>query len=150
LDFEKKLYWIIFVGDNTRKIYDAVNGMSDEENETVPNVKMSNTMAELLSLKELFNEYKSNSLNEFGNKYKDFSKKLIPYFTPFEYISPEIQESIILEKSVETNIHTIIDNLSDLYSSVYSKNQILNAVNHDIKNPIISCIFNTEKIIQNL
>ena len=120
--FQQNLYWILPVVKNIKKIYSFYNDiLSNETNDTV----LIDSNEDIEQMISNVDTYRSNTMNEEQNKYSILYQELNPYFTPFEYISPENQESIILEKSVETNIHTIIDNLSDLYSSVYSGNQIL-------------------------
>ena len=94
---------------------------NEETNDTVF-INLSEDLSQIVSL---LDTYRSNTMNEEQNKYSTLYRDLNPSFTPFDTLPSENQDSIILEKRVETNIHTIIDNLTNLYSSVFSKNEMI-------------------------
>ena len=122
--FQQNLYWILPVVKNIKKIYTLdtdVLSQNEETNDTVF-INLSEDLSHILSL---LDTYRSNTMNEEQNKYSTLYHDLNPSFTPFDYLPSENQDSIILEKRVETNIHTIIDNLTNLYSSVFSKNEMI-------------------------
>ena len=120
--FKQNLYWILPVVKNIKKIYTETNDdLKTEMNDTVSlNLEESNS-----SLISILDTYKSsNNSNEEENKYSTLYTELNPYFTPFEYVRYEEQEQLLIEKSIQTNINTIINNLDDLYSTVFSENEL--------------------------
>jgi hypothetical protein len=120
--FQKNLYWILPVVKNIKKIYSLKTDIfSNETNDTI-SISFQDDIKNILSI---LDNYKSKNNNDEQNKYSTLYNELNPYFTPFDYISSENQENILLEKTVDTNINIIINNLEDFYSSVYSKNEIV-------------------------
>ena len=119
--FNQNLYWILPVVKNLKKIYTESNDLLDN---TDDNLYLS-LNEDLSNITRLLEDYKSNQWNEDQSKYSVLYHDLNPYFTPFEYLSAEDQNQILLEKNVETNLHTLLDNTNDLYSNVFSKNRLL-------------------------
>ena len=120
--FQKNLYWILPVVKNIKKIYSLKTDIfSIETNDTI-SISFQDDIKNILTI---LDNYKSKNNNDEQNKYSTLYNELNPYFTPFDYISSENQENILLEKNVETNLNIIINNLEDFYSSVYSKNEII-------------------------
>ena len=121
-EFNKNLYWILPVVKNIKKVYNADN--IDEENNDLLNLNLT---ADIHSMNELVENYKSNNLPAESNKYTALYSELSPYFRPFNLVDDEnISSGIIIEKEVNTDINIVIDNLEDLYSSVFSNNTIRN------------------------
>ena len=63
------------------------------------------------------NIYKSNNLPLDQNKYSLLYSELNSYFTPFNLISEELTNNLLIEKNVNTSISTIIDNLEEMYEN---------------------------------
>ena len=78
------------------------------------------------SIVELIENYKSNDLPAEQNKYAALYSELNPYLTPFEMIGDEQMSGIMNEKTVFSDINTIVDNLEEMYSSVFHSNAIRN------------------------
>jgi hypothetical protein len=119
--FKQNLYWILPVVKNIKKVYNVDN--IDEENNDIINLDLT---VDVKNINELISNYKSNNLSAESNKYTALYTELAPYFTPFNSIGDEEQNSIINEIEVNNNINTIIDNLEDMYSSIFSNNMIRN------------------------
>jgi hypothetical protein len=120
-NFNTNLYWILPIVKNIKKVYDVEN--IDEENNDIINLELDQN---LLNMKELIENYKSNDLPTDQNKYSSLYSELNPYFTPYDLVSEENMNEIIIEKEVFTNINTIIDNLGDVYSSIFNNNSVRN------------------------
>ena len=116
-DFNRKLYWILPIVKNTKKLYDV----SSEEVIAYSDV-MSLTLAE--------QRYKeANAVNSFystssvdtteNNKYIYLLKELNPLLQ--QHTDPFSQEDLLVLKETNNNIVTLVDNLGDYYSSI-SKN----------------------------
>ena len=118
-NFNKNLYWILPVVKNVKKIYDAEH--IDEDNNDIENIVL---YSQIENIQDLIENYKSNNLPAEQNKYSALYSELEPYFTPFSNVSDESISDILIEKSVNTNINTIIDNLTEMYSSIFSSNAV--------------------------
>lgn len=119
--FNHNLYWILPVVKNVKKMYDAP--VLDEENNDVVNLEFD---ADLKSLQELEERYRSNTLPAESNKYASFYSDLAPYLTPFNPVDDEQQGGVILEQEVASNLNVVIDNLEEMYSSVFTRNNVRN------------------------
>jgi hypothetical protein len=118
-NFNQILYWVLPVVKNIKKVYDILNTEED-----INDIQVLQTLETITSMNNKIELYKSNDLPNEENKYTYLYSQLDPYFTPFDYISPETNYDIIYEKEVGSNITTIIDNLTDFYSSVAQNNNI--------------------------
>ena len=119
LQFKQNLYWILPVIKNIKKVYDVTN--IDEENSDITDIEFSK---DLEKMKEIMDNYKSDTLSNNYNRYASLYSDLNPYFTPFDLINDESSSSVIIEKMVENDISVIIDNLEDMYSSIFTNNNI--------------------------
>ena len=106
--FDKKLYWVLPVVKNTKKLY-------SEDFETTQNV---------IEIDEIFKKYKSKDLVVEENRYASLYKELNPYFTPFDEIDIEKSKDILSIKQIKENTNTVVNNLDNFYSSVFSNNKI--------------------------
>lgn len=110
----QKLYWIMPVAQNQKKIYD--NNISLSQDQPISDViefTMAKTLTEEYDIREM---YKSNN-----DDYTRYMKKINPYFTPFN--SVEYNDTLTLQH-VNDNIDAVIDNLGDFYSSVQIRDNI--------------------------
>ena len=107
-NFDKKLYWVLPVVKNVKKIY-------SEDLETTRN---------LIEMDEILKKYKSKDLVVEENRYASLYKELNPYFTPFDEIDIEKTNNILSIKQIKENTNTVVDNFDNFYSSVFSKNKI--------------------------
>jgi len=118
-NFNKNLYWVLPVVKNVKKIYNAEH--IDEDNNDIENISL---FSNLENIDELIENYKSNNLPADQNKYSALYSELEPYLTPFDNLSDESLNDILIEKAVNTNLNTIIDNLTEMYSSIFSSNSV--------------------------
>jgi len=115
--FKNKLYWILLVAKNIKKVYDT----KDIEDPEFSDITLNSTDESVKDINQLFINYKQTGLPDAQNKYIDLYSQLNPEMTPFDSINPEKTGDIICEHRVESDINAVIDNLDNLYSSV-SKN----------------------------
>ena len=118
-NFKKNLYWILPIVKNIKKVYNVDH--IEDENTDIVNIQLNENLRQI---SEIIENYRSNTLPTDQNSYSDLYNKLNNYFTPFDLISGENMEGILIEKRVKTDINVIIDNLDDLYSSIFSNNNI--------------------------
>jgi hypothetical protein len=121
-NFNKKLLWILPVVKNIKKTYVDNSLLAEDEFSDVINVDLND---DLDNMKNLLENYKTNTLPNEQNKYSSLYKELNPYFTPFDYINDEKLSEIMNEKMTNADLNVIIDNLGDFYSSVF-RNNLLN------------------------
>jgi hypothetical protein len=110
-NFDKKLYWILPVVKNIKKMY-----LEDSEH--------SETIESVIEIDEIIKKYKSKDLVVEENKYASLYKELNPFFTPFDDIDIEKTNDILNIKQIKENTNTIVNNLDNFYSSVFSNNKI--------------------------
>ena len=120
-EFKHNLYWILPVVKNIKKVYDVKE--VDEDNNDVVEIELAQSLS---TMKELIDNYRSNTMPTETSKYSTLYSELNPFFTPFDLIGDESAGSTIGEKFVNDDINVIIDNLEDMYSSVFSNNMIRN------------------------
>jgi len=121
-NFNKKLLWILPVVKNIKKTYVDNSLLAEDEFSDVINVDLND---DLDNIKNLIENYKTNTLPNEQNKYSSLYKELNPYFTPFDYINDERLTETMNEKMTHSDLNVIIDNLGDFYSTVF-RNNVLN------------------------
>ena len=119
-NFKNTLYWIMIVAQNIKKVYNVETG-------DLVDVTNSNIFENLHTMENIFNNFKSNISNESINKYNNLYNDLDNEMTPFISVGKEqsINNNIICEHEVETNMNIIINNLGDFNSSQVNNNNIL-------------------------
>ena len=119
-DFNNKLYWLLPVAENVKKVYNVTG-----EIEELPNDIISlNTFEELATMEGELELYKSNSFPDGQNKYTHLIKNLHNEQRPFLEDNVEKLSNVLYINSVNTNLNVIIDNLGSLYSTVIDNNNI--------------------------
>lgn len=117
-NFNAKLYWIIPVAVNKRKVFDIDDEISDEISDI-----SSNTLASLrVQEDDIINTYYDNNIPEGQNKYSFLLQNLNKHLTPFD--PPTYTENQIVNKPVNVDMSVIIDNQEDFYSSTSYKSDI--------------------------
>ena len=106
-----KLYWIIPVVQNQKKLYDL--DTLEIENTDVISLTSADYLNNMHEIREL---YKTNNEN-----YTNYIKKVQEIQMPFLSTT---DSDIISMKHVEQNIDAIINNLGDFYSSIYKNEQV--------------------------
>ena len=115
----KKLYWLLPVAVNKRKVFDIEREIADEVNDVT-----ATTLAELrIQEDQIINTYDENNIPEGQNKYTFLLQNLNQYLTPFN--PPTYPENQIINKTVGADIPVVIDNQEDFYASTASNNDIL-------------------------
>lgn len=119
--FNTNLYWILPVVKNIKKVYNVKNDEDNDESNAIVDLSLSD---DLTNIRNIINNFKSNTYPVEQNKYSDLNVELNPYFTPFESINDENMQDILIEKNVGCDINTIVDNLEDMYSTIIANNSI--------------------------
>ena len=114
----QKLYWMLPVVRNTKKLYDvdeeAANEYNDVDAETLAAVRTAET--------EVIQVFKEGQVPDGQNGYDYLIKQMSEYWTPFG--PPDSENGTITTKHVEANITAVVDNLYDFYSSVAKSDHI--------------------------
>ena len=120
-ELNKKLYWILPVCKNKKKVYDVDVDTQQEYGDIVPLTLAETRIAET----DIINTYRTNRTTDTSetNKYASLINSLNPYLTPFE--NPNYQEFSITSQQVNDNFAAIIDNLEELQSSVVKNDNVL-------------------------
>jgi hypothetical protein len=118
--FDKKLFWILPVVKNMKKIYFVPNDKITMTDDTVDNEIIEN----LIETDEIIQKYRSRDLAVEENKYASLYKELNPYFTPFDDIDIEKANNLLNIKQIKENTNTIVNNLDNFNSSVFNNNKI--------------------------
>jgi len=115
--FNQNLYWIL---PNVKHIKKIFLSNEDEENSKVEennDVEIIDFYKDNQEISEIFNNYKSNTLQNTDNKYLTLFTDLNPHWTPFNYIDSESKYDIIHEKEVETDINVFIYDINNVEST---------------------------------
>uniref|UniRef100_A0A6C0CPR1 Uncharacterized protein n=1 Tax=viral metagenome TaxID=1070528 RepID=A0A6C0CPR1_9ZZZZ len=113
--FNQKLYWLLPVVKNKKKVYnvdqDAAGELGDIDPQTLAAIRVAET--------EIIGAFKNGDIPDGQNGYDYLTKNMNSFWTPFE---ESTDPNIITTKEVKDNITAVVDNLGDFYSSV-AKNQ---------------------------
>ena len=112
-NLSKKLYWILPIAKNKKKIYDVAVDIEDES-EDVDNTTLLEAQSDIY---DIVQQFRTNNVPDGENKYNFLMRNLNKYLTPF--LEPEIKKDIIFNGKVNTSLDVIINNLEELYSSVF-------------------------------
>ena len=116
-DFKKKLYWILPVVKNSKKIYNDSNS-NDVYNEFSDLIYLPNS--DIYKEKsDIYNKYLESSHSQSDNKYIQLQRDLHPYYTP--YSNPRNTNNILATVRINVPITSIVNNLDDYKSSVIKK-----------------------------
>ena len=117
-NFNQKLYWILPVAKNKKKVYDTDADVQDEYSDIDPLTLAETRIAE----DRVEDTYLGNNVPDDENNYAYLIRSMRPFLTPFT--SPNYAEFNIVTKAVEANMTAVVDNLEDLYSSVAKNDDI--------------------------
>lgn len=123
-EFKNKLFWIMLVAKNVKKIYQDNEDIKDTDYDDIFTINMDSDLQELFGL-----FIKLDSTRYLKEKYSNYTyKSFDTLMTPFKSVSLNetndiftVPNGLIVEGNVESDINVIIDNLGDLYSSVATK-----------------------------
>tara|TARA_Y200000002_G_scaffold383222_1_gene404148 strand:- start:4000 stop:10041 length:6042 start_codon:yes stop_codon:yes gene_type:complete len=119
-DFNKKLYWLLPVAKNVKKVFNVTGEIEDLPSDIVT----LNTMDEMMNLQQEMDLYKSNSFPDGQNKYIHLIKNIINEQIPFQQDNFEDSSNILYTNLINNNLNVVIDNLGYLYSSVVDHNNV--------------------------
>jgi hypothetical protein len=116
--FQQKLYWLLPVVKNLKKIYDY-----DDSGEDIGDYAdlLPLTLADVRKEEDaILDQYNAGNVPEQDNKYSYLLKALNPYLTPFanDFTGAADDDNHLAILKVNTNIAAIVDNLGDFFSSV--------------------------------
>ena len=107
-NLNQKLYWMIPVVRNTKKLYDVDEDVAKEYNDvdaiTLAAVRVAET--------EVLQAFKEGQIPDGQNGYDYMVKQMNQYWTPFG--PPDSEVGTITTKHVETNITAVVDNLYEI------------------------------------
>ena len=119
--FNQKLYWLLPVVKNMKKIYGYEDSTEDYSD------IISTTLADARKGEEdIRDQYNDGNMPDQDNKYTFLLRSLNPFLTPFE--NGNTDELELARIRVNANIASIVDNLGDFYSSVMSSNKDITSV----------------------
>jgi len=113
----KKLYWILPIVKNKKKLYDINHDIDDDVDIDFIPTTLAETQTEITTLT---NEFKNNMIPDGQNKYIYLYRRLNSILRPFRL--PTNKTNVITQEAVESNLLAVIDNLEDFYSTV-AKNE---------------------------
>ena len=117
-NLNKKLYWIIPVVKNRKKLYDLDSEVQFEYPDIVPL-----TGAEIrIGESNVVNIYSENQIPNGDNKYAYLIKETNKYLTPFT--SAENVDDVIITKRINENLLAIVDNMGEFYSSIAENDNV--------------------------
>lgn len=117
-ELNKKLYWLLPIVRNRKKLYDIEVDVEDDTSDIV-SLTLGATQKEIYNLVQ---QYTQDTVPDGENKYQALYRGLNPYLTPFEQTLND--NDIVAIKQVEANLTTVVDNLADFYSSVICKDRL--------------------------
>ena len=110
-----KLYWILPVVENRRKIY---YGDTIDLDDVMPKT-LADVREKVYAIEQ---QYKQNVVPGDQNKYIFLMRSLNPYWTPIA--PPMVRESTLHRQEVNANINVIVNNNEDFFSSTYGTEPI--------------------------
>lgn len=114
-ELNSKLYWIIPVSKNKKKIYDILN-----ENENNNRYIIQKTLGNsLLDMEEINNKFMETNKSDDSSKYKNYLDSIHEFSRPYGYQNNK--EDVIITKRINTQLTTIINNFDDFNSNVVEK-----------------------------
>ena len=120
--FKNKLYWILPVAKNIKKLYNINYDSSLDSNLDIYPLNITDNLNEI---KQLFERYNSVQDSSDSNKYDILLSGLNSYLTPFMEIDPEEVTEIITNINIDSELNVIIDNLNNFYSSVANPSNVV-------------------------
>lgn len=106
-----KLYWILPVVRNTKKLYDIDEDVQNSYDDVKPDTLAAVRTAET----EIIELFKQGNIPDGQNGYDYLTKRIDEFWTPF---TKSVSGSNIANIVVHSNISAIVDNLQDFYASV--------------------------------
>ena len=118
-ELKHKLYWIIPLVKNSKKIYDMDDVFSDEQSQYSDVTSLDNKSG-FQEESDLVNNYQDNSHTQSDNKYIDLQRKMEYLYKPYNN-PPQNKTDILAKVKINTPITSIINNIDDYKATVISK-----------------------------
>ena len=112
----QKLYWILLVSKNKKKIYNLENA-NDTDFTDVVSLQTQDVVNQEI---DVYNKYLENDIPDSQNKYIYLQRELNNYNKPF--LPPSNTKDVLAVKETNTNLLTVVDNLEEFKSSALHKN----------------------------
>ena len=109
----KKLYWILPVVKNIKKLYDL-----DDEEVDQTGARLYKTRETVEEESKIYSDFISNSNSEDISKYNVLVKRMDPYLKPFLDPSQQNDDQGLYSVTIKDNITAIVDNLGSFDSNV--------------------------------
>jgi len=122
LNFDKKLFWILFVGKNVKNVFNQALG--DDKYDSNSDVNILDINSEILHLMESIENYDSNTVSLDQNRYIELYKKINRDFTPFVDVDEEALKDVIYKNKIMTDLTMLVNNSNNFMSSAVKSNQI--------------------------
>jgi len=110
LNLDTKIKWLLPICKTKKLIYD----FEIDEDDADVGIKPVNLSESQNNSYDIQKQYKENTIPSGDNKYLFLNKNINNYFVPFE--NSELDKDILISKSVNTDINTIISNVDDYVS----------------------------------
>lgn len=121
----QKLYWILPIVKNKKKIYDYKTVKKDDtaesdiifENDNPEDMKCETFARTFQTASDLYEQYTKNVAVDEQNKYAFLYNSLAPLTVPYE--EPDKETNIVIEKEVTTNLNTVVNNYDGFISTTF-------------------------------
>ena len=114
----QKLYWILLVSKNKKKIYNLENVSDEDFNDIIP----LNTQEVVNNEIDVYNKYLENDTPDSQNKYIYLQREMNNYSKPF--LPPSNTNDVLAVKEPNTNLLTVVNNLEEFKSSALDKHML--------------------------
>ena len=112
---EQKLYWLLPVVTNVKKIYYLTAEEEDEEGPQGDDVLNQSYRDVLKTEQTVFDNYEKNNTASDNNKYAILQKEITPYLCPF--LPPADQTQVLAKTEVGADLMGIVDNYGSFHSA---------------------------------
>lgn len=120
-ELKQKLYWIVPVVKNTKKIYITDDSLKDTD-EAFSDTTLLNFNEVIKEQSDIYNQFLDNSQTQSDNKYIDLQRKLDPYYKP--YNDARNRNDILASVTINVPITSVVNNMDGYKSTVFKKQNI--------------------------
>ena len=120
-ELKQKLYWILPVVKNTKKLYITDESLKDTD-EAFSDTTLLSFKEVIKEQSDIYNQFLDNSQTQSDNKYIDLQRKLDPYYKP--YNDARNRNDILASVTVNVPITSVVNNMDGYKSTVFKKQNI--------------------------
>ena len=120
-ELKQKLYWIIPVVKNTKKIYFDDDILEDKD-DTFSDVTLLSFKEVIKEQSDVYNRFLDNSQTQSDNKYIDLQRKLDPYYKP--YNDARNRNDILATVTIKVPITSMVNNMDGYKNTVIKEKNI--------------------------